>query len=232
MSRGFVLVLLLAGLGCDPPGRPNPSEQFRRPEDILDFTTLYRQHCAACHGVEGDLGPTVPLNDKLFLTIVPDDDLKDVIAFGRPGTPMAGFGPARGGPLTDPQVQVLALGLKKQWAPVEKPPGQLPAYELPKTSGQADLGMKVFTRACAECHGDDGRGGEGKRGGAIRTLAVLGLSSDQVLRRIIITGRPNLGFPTFAETVGKGQNLEATERDINNLVALLAAWRAEELPKK
>ncbi len=54
----------------------------------------------------------------------------------------------------------------------------------------------------------------------------LALASDQMLRRIIITGRPDLGMPDFAGTDGRSdgfQPLSSTE--IDDLVALLGQWR-------
>ena len=67
--------------------------------------------------------------------------------------------------------------------------------------GSRERGAKVFARACAGCHGDRRRraSGDGDRRGAINDPAFLALISDQALRRIIITGRPDLGMPTFAE---------------------------------
>ncbi len=68
-------------------------------------------------------------------------------------------------------------------------------------SGSRERGAMVFERACAGCHGPNGTGGErnGATGGAINAPAFLALISDQALRRIIITGRPDLGMPTYAE---------------------------------
>ena len=40
-----------------------------------DFALLYATNCAGCHGADGRLGPAPPLNDPLFLAIVPDASL-------------------------------------------------------------------------------------------------------------------------------------------------------------
>ena len=101
---------------------------------------------------------------------------------------MPAFARARGGPLTDAQVQVLAEGIKKRWGPAasgEAPPPYLsPAGTK---SGNVDEGASVFARACAGCHGRQGQGGEhGERPvGAINDPAFLALISDQALRRIV-----------------------------------------------
>ena len=101
---------------------------------------------------------------------------------------MPAFARAKGGPLTDAQVEVLADGIKPRWGPAasgEAPPPYLsPAGTR---SGNPDEGARVFARACAGCHGRQGQGGEhGERPvGAINDPAFLALISDQALRRIV-----------------------------------------------
>jgi cytochrome c oxidase cbb3-type subunit III len=86
----------------------------------------------------------------------------------------------------------------------------------------------VYAQACALCHGDDGAGtGDGESPGRINDPALLSLFSDQVLRRIIITGRPDLGMPDFAGSDGRDSDFKPlTGEQIDDLVALLAHWRA------
>ena len=60
---------------------------------------------------------------------------------------------------------------------------------------------------CAGCHGEQGRGGE--KVGAINSPALLALLSDQILRRYIITGRPDpdrpdLSMPGYGPAVPDG----------------------------
>ncbi len=78
--------------------------------------------------------------------------------------------------------------------------------------------------ACASCHGDDGRGG--KSAGAINDPNFLALISDQALRRYVITGRPDLGMPDYADPKGRPEGFQPlTSQDVANVVALLADWR-------
>ncbi len=89
--------------------------------------------------------------------------------------------------------------------------------------------MAIFRRACAGCHGPNGAGGEGShsRVGAINAPAFLALISDQALRRIIITGRSDLGMPTYAEKQGRSADYQSlSSAEIDDLVALLAEWRS------
>jgi cytochrome c oxidase cbb3-type subunit 3/ubiquinol-cytochrome c reductase cytochrome c subunit len=156
---------------------------------------------------------------------VPDGVLADVIARGRPGTPMPAFARGAGGPLTDAQLKVLAEGLKPRWGPASPPAGAIPAYAGEGKSGDRGRGARVFEKACAGCHGDEGEGMDDVAG-AIKDRAFLALISDQALRRLIITGRPDLGMPSFRDNDGRTDPFRPlTGAEIDDLVALLAHWR-------
>jgi cytochrome c oxidase cbb3-type subunit 3 len=229
-ARTWRLLPLLVALavGCDPPGRPNPDDRPVPSNQVTDFGTLYAARCAGCHGADGKLGPAPPLNDPLFLAIIPDAELLRVISEGRsvtPGqkSPMPAFARDHGGPLTGDQVRALADGIKARWggAPPKEAP---PPYAAPKEAGDRGRGAKLFDVACAACHGDDGRGGE--RAGAVNDRAFLALISDQALRRIIITGRRDLGMPDYSNSEWRSPKFETLTSDqINDLVALLKDWR-------
>ena len=100
-SRAAFGWLVAVIIGCDLPGAPNPADRPVPPQEVQDFALLFQRNCAGCHGVDGKLGPAPPLNDPLFLAIVPDAELLKVVRDGRRGTPMPGFAPSTGGPLTD-----------------------------------------------------------------------------------------------------------------------------------
>jgi cytochrome c oxidase cbb3-type subunit 3/ubiquinol-cytochrome c reductase cytochrome c subunit len=225
--------------GCDLPGQPKRDESSTPPDQ--DFAALYATHCAGCHGADGKLGPAPPLNDPIFLAIIPDEELLRVIMEGRSVTPaqkspMPAFARDRGGPLTDAQVKVLANGIKERWGPPRLDVASLPPYFGPaKASGaNKDEGARVFARACAGCHGSQGQGAnDGERQvGAINQLAFLALISDQALRRYVITGRPDLGMPSFDGHNGRPAEFHPlSSAEIDNLVALLASWRRGGLGK-
>jgi mono/diheme cytochrome c family protein len=235
----MTLALALAAIvvpGCDFPGRPNPADRPRPQSHVLDFTFLYQHNCAGCHGRDGQFGPAPPLNDPIFLAIVPDDELMRVITEGRAETPMPPFARRHGGPLSEEQIHSLARGIKERWAPVE-PKADLPPYlwsngddDAPVGATRLERGLAAYTRACAGCHGASGEGADGGgTPGRINDRAFLALVSDQALRRYVITGRPDLGMPTYAEDDGRSSGFQPlTSAEINDLVALLAAWRAGE----
>jgi mono/diheme cytochrome c family protein len=205
------------------PGKPNEKNKPKPANKVLDFSKLYSRSCAGCHGADGRFGPAPPLNDPIFLAIVPDAELLKVITNGRPGTSMPAFLQDLGGPLTAAQVKAVAEGIKPRWGPGQAPT-DVPAYRA-DGKGDPGQGARVFARACAGCHGDAGTGT--KDIGPIHTPAFLGLVSDQALRRVIITGRSDLGMPNFAAGDSRGLGFKPlTSKDVADLVALLASWRA------
>lgn len=211
------IVLLTAAAGC---GKPDPAQRYRRPDQVLDFATLFRENCSGCHGKDGRLGPAPLLADPLFLAIVSDDELRKVVSQGRAGTPMPAFEQQHGGSLTTEQVRVLIKGMREQWGlTAEGTEGKLPPYRQTE-AGDPRRGGKAFASHCASCHGEDGTGGDAA--GSIRNPFFLVLASDQRLRRTVITGRSDLGMPGCAE-----RNKPMTDQEINDVVALLASWRAQ-----
>jgi cytochrome c oxidase cbb3-type subunit III len=218
-------------VGCDLPAKPNPADRPVTPDQIVTFKPLYQVNCSGCHGADGNLGPAPPLNDETFLAIIPDAELLHVINDGRAGTPMPAFAQKSGGSLTEAQVKSLVEGIKASWMSTTSPNELPPGYQLTKTdnpqsaSSSRAHGAEVYARACAHCHGASGEGGE--HGGAINDPAFLALISDQALRRIIITGRPDLGMPTYTEPDGRSAEFQPlTSAEIDDLVALLVDWRS------
>jgi mono/diheme cytochrome c family protein len=243
-------------VGCDLPGRPDPAARPVPEDRVESFEVLFGQNCAGCHGAEGKLGPAPPLNDSLFRAIISEKDLEQVITSGRPGTPMAAFARERAGTLTAAQIRVLIYeikgirykvvsfpggssptvevardpqGVMPKWGMPTPRPEDVPRYAL-EPGGDAKRGMQVFARACARCHGDHGQG-EKTGGRWVRTIhdpVFLSLISDQALRRYAITGRPDLGMPDYAGKTGRTPDFKPlTPAELNDLVALLAAWRQE-----
>jgi mono/diheme cytochrome c family protein len=230
----LVTLSLLLAAGCDLPGKPRKADRPEPANEVVNFDVLFSTHCAGCHGADGKVGPAPPLNDPIFLAIVPDTELRSVIRDGRSVTAeqrslMPAFAHKKGGPLTDAQIDALAGGIKEHWGPPAS--GSFPAYLLPTggKGGNKDERERLFARACAECHGADGHGEKDGRptdGGALNDPAFLALISDQALRRIIITGRPDLGMPPYDGKRGRPADFHAlSSAQIDDLVALLKFWR-------
>jgi cytochrome c oxidase cbb3-type subunit 3 len=256
------LSCLLLAAGCDFPGRPDPADRPVPADQVMEFTALFSQNCAGCHGADGKLGPAPPLNDPLFRAIVPEEELERIVKSGRNKTLMPAFARESGGKLTAAQIQVLvkevqgipyklvetqqggaaklvvvpdAGGISPKWGIPGKPPAGVPTYREPASSHDGGAGDKargavVFARACAMCHGSQGQGiaqGSATRRN-INDPVFLALTSNQALRRYAITGRPDLGMPSYAEArPGNPHFAPLTDQETTDLVALLASWRGE-----
>jgi mono/diheme cytochrome c family protein len=250
----LVTLSLLTTVGCDLPGKPDPAERPVEGQVVV-FKDLFGKNCAGCHGADGTLGPAPPLNDKLFRAGISDEDLQMTIAEGRPGTPMPAFLKKNGGSLTAAQIQILTneikgipykvvdktegetikveveqdpKGVAPKWGVPPPLPEGAPAYALAEDGGDKERGSKAFARACAVCHGKNGQGIQ-KDGEVIRTLndpAFLALTSPQALRRIAITGRPDLGMPSYDQPRPDDPHFKPlTSREITDLVALFTYWK-------
>jgi len=222
------MVLVLSGLlaftapGCSSlPGRPAPGPEVIRPDDVLDFNTLYAQNCSACHGAEGKGGAALALADPVYLAIVEDATLRKVTAEGVPNTTMAGFGHSAGGMLTDRQIDVLVQGMRR-WAKPEALEGATPPPYKADPPGDAQRGIEVYTTFCASCHGLGGKGGE--KASSIVDGSYLALVSDQYLRTLVICGRPELDAPDWQ---GNVQGRPMTAEEVSDVVAWLAAQRPQ-----
>jgi mono/diheme cytochrome c family protein len=218
--RHLWLWLLLAPVaGC---GQPVPGDVPLRPSQVKSFAPLFEQHCAGCHGRQGKNGAAPPLNDRLFLGVITDDQLKETISSGRPGTLMPAFGQEQGGPLTAEQIQVLVQGVRR-WGRPNPDLKDYAAALAEKAEGDAAAGARVYERACAACHGRDGRGPL-----PLNDRAFLALMSNQALRRIAFTGRPDLkGMPDYRDSTGRGPGFQPlSPQDIADLGALFASWRS------
>ena len=228
MKRIFYLIaLVVASLillsGCSSaPGQPKKGAEPVAPNQVLEFATLYQENCAGCHGAEGKGGAAIALADPVYLAIVDEKAMRKVIASGVRGTSMPAFVESAGGMLTDKQVDVITKGIFTRWSRKGILDGiNKPAYSA-KTQGNAANGDLVFGAYCASCHGREGHGT--RKGSAITNDSYLALVSDQGLRTIVITGRPELGAPDWRGNV-PGKPL--TDQEITDVVAWLASRRVQ-----
>lgn len=239
-SLSIASVLALSALflcaGCDRmPGYPKPEAEIARPDQVLDFHTLYNQNCSACHGANGMHGAAIPLNNPAYLAIAGVNNLRTVTANGVKGSLMPAFAHSAGGMLTDQQIDALVQGMMHEWA---RPAGfntlSLPPYAANSPANAAD-GQKVYVTACARCHGEDGRGlpkppdsrlkstqDPGATTFSIVDPDYLSLISDQGLRSIIVAGHPVPNTPDWRSYMA-GRSL--TPQEITDIVAWVIGHR-------
>ena len=225
------LVLAAAGLasaGCSRiPGRPGPEPEVARPEEVLDFLTLYKANCTACHGENGRNGAAISLANPVYLAVAGEENLRQVTAKGVPGKLMPPFARSAGGMLTDHQVSALAHGMMQQWGRSDLLAGQDVPHYTATLPGDAARGQQAFGSSCARCHGAAGEGaaGDAKSGmgrvGSIVDGSYLALISDQGLRSITIAGRPDEGMPDWRSVAAQ----PLTDQQITDIIEWLAAQR-------
>jgi cytochrome c oxidase cbb3-type subunit III len=96
-------------------GRPAQDSAAVPPDQIVNFTVLYAQNCAGCHGAEGSGGAAMSLANPTFLAIANDNVIRRIAANGVPDTPMPAFAQSAGGMLTNQQIDALVRGIRS-WA--------------------------------------------------------------------------------------------------------------------
>lgn len=220
LSAFAVLPLILLAACSAPNGQPQKGSEPVAPNQVVDFGTLYAQNCSACHGVEGRGGASIALANPVYLAIADETAVHNVVAKGVHGTSMPPFAQSAGGMLTDEQITVITSGMFSHWGRKGILDGINPPSYAAKTAGDAARGEIVFGTYCASCHGSKGDGGS--KASAISNDSFLALVSDQGLRTIVITGRPELGAPDWLENVsGKPMS----DQEITDVVAWLASRR-------
>ena len=226
----FTMLAILTMAGCDwMPGKPTEADKPVIKTTITNSHELWMTYCSGCHGADGRWGPARPMNDPLYLALADREYLIRIVRDGVDGSLMPAFGMPKGGPMTDQQINDLVDGMIEHWSnPVAVKGMELPP--LTAAPGDVSRGQAVFKNYCAQCHGDDGRGGSA---GSVVNDSYLALVSDQALRSTILCGRLDLGMPNYAGQVG-GHHHPArkdlppmSNQQISDVVAWLISHRVE-----
>ena len=214
---GSVCAAVLAVSGCrNPPGKPQYTSETKRPDQVLDFTTLYAKNCAGCHGDQGRQGAAISLANPVYLNVAGLSNIERVTAQGVPGTMMPPFARSAGGLLTDQQIQIISQGMVAAWGKYAVNAKGEPPYAA-SAAGNATQGQSAFTARCASCHAVDSK----QHTGSLVDPAYLALISDQGLRSILIAGEPDQGMPDWHSYPAGA----LTDVEITDIVAWLASQR-------
>ncbi|MGD2074490.1 MAG: c-type cytochrome [Gammaproteobacteria bacterium] len=215
MRSAFVTTLLLLVATVLPRATPAA---------LADGAALYAQHCAVCHGAEGDGGVGVPLNLPDFLAIASDDYLRVTLREGRPGRVMPSFR------TFSPAAVEAIIEHIRGWS--DQP---APRYAAETIHGLAQRGAQLYRDHCAACHGNRGQGGTGTgvtfsrpREAEIMAPALSNPGfqesiSDGMLKATLLRGRKGTPMPSI-------EALGLTESDADDLVAYLRELRREDVP--
>ncbi len=180
--------------GAEPP-RPTPAHAATPAVARLDAgAALYAKYCLLCHGanLEGYRADNAPsLVSPTFRATASDAFLRAAIERGRPGTSMAGYARAVGGPLESSDVEALITYIR----------GGNPApapLARKRSRGSPASGAGVYATHCQSCHGTPQQ-----RASAVHlaNAAFLATASDAYLRAAIVDGRPGTAMQSWRDAL-------------------------------
>lgn len=226
---GFALAGLfcVSVAGCHAPGKPGAEPEVVRPEQVKEFTALYKQNCAACHGENGQHGLAISLGNPVYLALSGRNVVIDKVSKGVPGQLMPAFAKSNGGTLTDEQIAILADGLASHWGKPQALAGTTPPPYAATLTGNVDEGQMNFHFYCARCHESPiksapaGSKYASVEAGPLVEPSYLALISDQGIRSTILAGRPEDGMPDWRNFAPQ----PLTDQQVTDIVAWLASQR-------
>jgi mono/diheme cytochrome c family protein len=217
------LVLSTVMWGCaNAPGKEVAASTPIVPSEISDFSVLYGENCAGCHGSDGRGGAAIALGDPVYLAIADDAILRRAATYGISGTSMPAFAQSAGGMLTEKQIDLIVRGIRERWSKPNALSGANPPPYSSASPGDLSRGSQVYATFCSSCHGVAGRGGT--KASSIVDGSFLALLNDQQLRTIVIVGRPDLGAPDWRNNV---PGTPMSTQDISDVVAWLSSQRSQ-----
>ena len=173
--------------------------------DATRGAQLFAQNCAVCHGdrAQGRIGATLR---KDWPGINVNALLKETISNGVSGSVMPAWSNAKGGPLTDAQINDLVAFIQSlgHQAPTVANPGPtatnlpLPPTAVAFPPGDATRGAAIFAQNCVPCHGDRGQG----RIGATLQRDWPGINVQGFLTATIARGVAGSKMPAWAQSNG------------------------------
>jgi cytochrome c551 len=154
-----------------------PSTAALAPSASRTGGTLYAQNCASCHGIAGNVVPSVQLKSPVFLALRSRDVVVTTVRSGN-DKGMPAWAQAAGGPLTDDEIESVVTYLFRTAGALEVA-GPEPSAGAPVSSGP-----RLYSTLCAGCHGVD------RSGGVAPPLLPESLTlSDAAYEAIVANGR-------------------------------------------
>jgi len=122
--------------------------------------------------------------------------------------------------LTDDQINAIIRGIRQRWSKPNALGGDIAPPYAAKSAGDAAHGQSVYGTYCSSCHGTTASGGP--KAGTVVDGSYLSLITDQGLRTLVITGRPDFNAPDWRNNVA-GHPM--SDQEITDVVAWMASQR-------
>ena len=192
--RAVVMALVVAVAASECAKRTAKKTATSAPVvSVAHGQQVYAKLCATCHGAgaNGYAADNAPsLRTTTFLASASDAFLRAGITRGRPGTAMAAYGRALGGPLAAEDVESLIAFLR-----VGGPPHVEPTT---RAAGVAQNGKVLYATPCQRCHGTPTQ-----RSSAVHLAnsVFLATASDAFLRFAVESGRAPTSMVPWKDTL-------------------------------
>jgi cytochrome c oxidase cbb3-type subunit III len=216
---GPALAFCIAAVASGCSGAPGyPPSAIARPQDQMDFATLYGQNCAACHGRNGQNGPAIDLANPEYQALIDDGTMRKWISNGMPGTQMPAFAQSAGGMLTDAQINSIIMGMRSHWRAQNAFAGATPPAYAQNQAGDAQRGQQTYQARCAGCHQSSRQ--------QITGRDYLALVGNQALRSIILAGRPDIGQPDWQHDAPQGKTAAPlSAQEVDDIITYMGTLR-------
>lgn len=218
------LAVRVAALGLTPPQisvAEIPAELLTQVEALPDGAmfsaglNLYVDHCAACHGANGEgssLAP--PLNTDELRVRLNDTDLQRILSQGISGTLMASWDKA-----LDSVEQQTLISFVGRWGELNALGVRLPVVESAPIDNSPEAlasGQRLFNLLCTQCHGTNGYGSP--IAPALNNQTFLSQTSDAAIQQIITSGVTGTSMPSWGGYL--------SEADIADITVYLRSLQA------
>jgi mono/diheme cytochrome c family protein len=220
---GWALLISVAVLAL---GRTFGYAQTPAGDQLEQGGHLFAANCAVCHGADGQgrVGATLA---KDWSAIRPDLRIRETISNGVQGSVMPAWSQAKGGPLSEADIDALTAyilswqsGGPQSFLPLPTLASRPPITPIPNVVGDPNQGAVLFDQNCAACHGQNGEG----RVGATLAKAWTSIRADLRIKNTIENGIAGSVMPAWSQANGG----PLTDTEINNLVAFVFTLPAVE----